>query len=528
MSRNFVCTKDFPVVETKAGKLRGFCLDGIYTFHGIKYADAERFQAPRPVEPWEGIKNATNYGYIAPAGSNPVPTSEIFIPHRFWPENEHCQYLNIWTQSIDSTSKRPVMVWLHGGGYFSGSSMEQVSYEGDKLAEYGDVVVVTLNHRLNILGFLDMSPYGEKYANSVNAGMADIVAALQWIHENILGFGGDPENVTIFGQSGGGGKVQTLLNTPAAEGLFHKAILMSGVMSNDDRVPVDHKPLIEGMLKELNIPVNEAEKLEEVPTDILYRVYSRVAARLERDGITIKWQPAANDWYLGNPLYVGFSDYAKKVPTMAGSVIAEFTGHRSSNDGFKDEADVLEAIRKTFGASAEKIIELFRKAYHDKPIQDLLHVDRVFRPITTRFIARKAEESEAPAYLYQFALDFDVMGGSPAWHCSDIPFVFHNCERVGNCNIEGVTERLEGQVSGAWVSFAYSGNPNHPGMPKWEAFGGTKATMVFDRKSECCYDIDSELIAAIEAEISPLSVDDVIKIKDGSKNAQKEEKSWIY
>lgn len=526
MSKKFVSTKTYPVVETKAGKLRGFCLDGIYTFQGIKYADAKRFQAPEPVEPWEGIKNATNYGYIAPVGGNPAPTSELFIPHRFWPENEHCQYLNIWTPGLEN-HRRPVMVWLHGGGYSAGSSIEQVAYEGDKLAEYGDVVVVTINHRLNILGFLDMSPYGEKYANSVNAGMADIVAALQWIHDNIASFGGDPDNVLIFGQSGGGGKVQTLLNIPSAAGLFHKAVLMSGVMSNDDRIPVDHKPLIEGMLKELNISVEEAEKLEKVPTDILYRVYNRVAARLEKNGITIKWQPAANDWYLGNPLFVGFSDYAKTVPTMAGSVIAEFTGVRSVNDNYESEDAVLKAIKETYGSSAEKITELFRKAYPDKPIKDVLYIDRIFRPITSEFIAKKAEESSVPAYLYEFTLDFDVMGGAPAWHCADIPFVFHNCERIGNCNIEGVTESLEQQIAGAWVSLAYTGNPNHAGMPKWEPFGNTKATMVFDRMSECRYDFDTELLAAIDAEIPPVSIDEILKRKPKDEDKE-EERDWMY
>ena len=230
MALDFFSTLDAPVVETKAGKLRGFRFNDVYTFHGIEYAYADRFQAPRPVEPWDGVKNATNYGYISPTGGEPAPTSEIFIPHRFWPANEHCQFLNVWTPGLEKDRKRPVMVWLHGGGYANGSSMEQVAYEGDELAKYGDVVVVTVNHRLNLLGFLDMSPYGEKYANSVNAGMADIVAALQWVHDNIEGFGGDPDNVLIFGQSGGGGKVETLLQTPAAAGLFQFITLISHLL----------------------------------------------------------------------------------------------------------------------------------------------------------------------------------------------------------------------------------------------------------------------------------------------------------
>ena len=228
MARDFMCTKTEPVVQTKAGKLRGFRIDGVYAFHGVKYADAKRFQQPEPVQPWEGIKNALAYGYVCPMLKQDEPNNELMVPHRYWPLDENCQYLNIWTKSLDPSAKKPVLVWLHGGGFAAGSSIEHIAYEGENMSRYGDVVVVSLNHRLNILGYLDLSPFGEKYANSGNAGSADMVAALQWIHDNIAGFGGDPDNVTLFGQSGGGMKVWTLMQTPAADGLFHKGIVQSG------------------------------------------------------------------------------------------------------------------------------------------------------------------------------------------------------------------------------------------------------------------------------------------------------------
>ena len=224
MARNFMCTKTDPVVETKAGKLRGFQLDGTYAFHGVKYADAKRFHQPTPVEPWEGIKNALAYGYVCPMLQQDQPSNELMVPHRYWPLDENCQYLNIWTQHLDPNAKKPVLVWLHGGGFAAGSSIEHIAYEGENMSKYGDVVVISLNHRLNILGYLDLSPFGEEYKNSGNAGNADMVAALQWIHENIANFGGDPENVTLFGQSGGGMKVWTLMQTPAADGLFPLSI----------------------------------------------------------------------------------------------------------------------------------------------------------------------------------------------------------------------------------------------------------------------------------------------------------------
>ena len=180
-----MCTKTDPVVETKAGKLRGFQLDGTYAFHGVKYADAKRFHQPTPVEPWEGIKNALAYGYVCPMLQQDQPSNELMVPHRYWPLDENCQYLNIWTQHLDPNAKKPVLVWLHGGGFAAGSSIEHIAYEGENMSKYGDVVVISLNHRLNILGYLDLSPFGEEYKNSGNAGNADMVAALQWIHENL-------------------------------------------------------------------------------------------------------------------------------------------------------------------------------------------------------------------------------------------------------------------------------------------------------------------------------------------------------
>lgn len=178
---------------------------------------------------WEGIKDASSYGFVCPLLSQDTPSAELLVPHRYWPQDEHCQNLNIWTNSLDKEKKSPVMVWLHGGGYFAGSSIEQVAYDGFNMCMNGDVVVVSVNHRLNVLGYLDLSPFGEKYKNSGNAGHADLVAALGWIHDNIELFGGDPYNVTIFGQSGGGMKVADLMQIADADGLFHRGLIMSGV-----------------------------------------------------------------------------------------------------------------------------------------------------------------------------------------------------------------------------------------------------------------------------------------------------------
>lgn len=530
MARSFTCSMEQPVVETVAGKLRGYALDGVYTFHGIQYAAANRFQMPAPVAPWEGVADATNYGYVCPVNGAPAPKGEIYIPHRFWPANEHCQYLNVWTTSLDREAKKPVMVWLHGGGYSDGSSIEQVAYEGDALAAHGDVVVVTINHRLNILGFLDMSSFGPQYYNSANAGIADIVEALRWVHQNIAVFGGDPENVTIFGQSGGGGKVQTLMQTPAAAGLFHKAILMSGIMETPKKAPADHRPLIEGMLKELGIGLDEAEELEKVPYDVLIRAFNRVHIRLLKQGTFISWEPRPNDWYVGDPMVVGFTDYAKKVPTMAGSVIAEFSGAADSPDtASMSREEKLALLRERFGEAAEELVGLFEKAYPDKDIAWLSKLDTFCRPATTRFIERKAQVSEAPAYLYLFSLDFDVKGPRPAWHCADIPFIFHNSHRVPCCNMAGATEKIETEMCDAWVSFARSGNPNHPNLSDWPAYEDSrKYTMVFDRESAARSDYDRVLLqkvmdAAPAKDFQKVFIQNALKAEEDGNG-----RAWIY
>jgi para-nitrobenzyl esterase len=206
-----------PVVQVQGGKLRGF-RDGKSTiFLGIPYAEAERFELPKPVTPWEGIKSAQAWGPVSPIPNMTEPGIDEFVfPHRYWLENEHCQVLNIWTQDLTPAARKPVMVWMHGGGFTNGSSMESYAYEGKNLSEFGDVVVVSLNHRLNIIGTLDLSAYGPQYAQSRYAGTADLVSALQWVHDNIESFGGDPGNVTIFGQSGGGSKVARMMHTPVA------------------------------------------------------------------------------------------------------------------------------------------------------------------------------------------------------------------------------------------------------------------------------------------------------------------------
>ena len=405
MGDYFVCSKTDPVVETKAGKVRGFRLNTTYAFHGIHYAEADRFQMPQPVKPWKGIKNALAYGYVCPLLKQDEPNMEVLVPHRYWPQDEHCQNLNVWTQSLDPGAKKPVMVWLHGGGFSAGSAIEHVAYEGDHLSEFGDVVVVSVNHRLNILGYLDLSPFGEKYKNSANAGNADMVAALQWVHDNIAAFGGDPENVTIFGQSGGGMKVATLMNTPAADGLFQKGIIESGVYEAKvyQKEDGDGTAIVKALLKELNLDESEVEKLETIPYYELSNAYNKVEAEVAAKGCYIGQGPMENGWFRGNPIKCGFTDHAKTIPVLAGTNIGEFDfGPVVPGKHEMNREEQIAFLTRKYGDATPELISLFEKAYPDKTIVDLWSVDTFFRPDTIEFIRQKSEFTEAPTYSYQF------------------------------------------------------------------------------------------------------------------------------
>lgn len=483
---------DSTVAATDAGLLRGFQYDGVYCFHGIRYAQAGRFQMPRPVDSWEGIRDAVSYGFVCPTDSDPIPSGEVYIPHRFWPANENCQYLNLWTGSLSPDKRRPVFVWLHGGGFSDGSSIEQAAYEGDQLAKYGDVVVVTVNHRLNILGFLDMSSFGEQYWNSGNAGMADIVAALTWIRNNILSFGGDPDNVTVCGQSGGGGKVQTLLQIPSAQGLFHKGIIMSGIHDASRDQKINHRELAEQMMTLLGIPHNTPELLERAPYAKLMWAFRQVHRRLilER-GKVVVWGPVKNDWYLGDPRENPACPFSKDIPMIVGSVFGEFSDRTLAEtmEGLSPE-ETERRLVSAFGGDTRDICAAFKKAYPKKALWKVLSADCSCRPATVRFAQDRALNSDAKVYLYLFAPEFQMRGPTEAWHCSDIPFLFHNVDRTPYAHVAGAGKELERHYMGAFLRFMNAGDPGGADL-NWPAFGEPdRVTMVFGEtpKARKCLD----------------------------------------
>ncbi|MEO1625165.1 MAG: carboxylesterase family protein, partial [Bacteroidota bacterium] len=304
-----VVGKNKAIVATTYGKVRGSIHRNIYTYKGIPYAKARRFQAPQQPDSWQGIRSSMSYGPVCPLLR---PTTQVddageFAFHHDWGyPNEDCLRLNIWTPGINDDKKRPVMLWFHGGGYTAGSSQELPSYDGESISRKGDVVLVSINHRLNVLGFLDLSAYGEEYQSSGNVGMMDLQASLEWIRDNIAAFGGDPNNVTIFGQSGGGGKVTTLMNAPSCKGLFHKAIVQSGVGVRFQD-PAMSRRVGKAVVEALGIDPTQMTQIEEVPMDRLAEVaqeaLGKVRDELEAEGkefgvLGLGWGPVLDGHFL--------------------------------------------------------------------------------------------------------------------------------------------------------------------------------------------------------------------------------------
>lgn len=478
-----------PIVQVKGGKLRGFMNGDTYSFLGIQYATAERFGQPQPVEPWEGVKDAQVYGPVCPTNLMTGVSSDEFVwPHRYYPSNETCQYLNIWTQHLDETAKKPVMVFLHGGAFSNGASNETVAYDGKNLSEFGDVVVVTLNHRLNVLGCLNLEAYGEEYENSGNTGMADIVAALEWVQDNIEQFGGDPDNVTIFGQSGGSGKVVTLMHMPEAEGLFHKAIAESSGTASV-LLPEESTKITELTLQNLGLDESEVDKLKEVPYyDLLEAADAALATVKQEVGRNISWRPLQDDEYV----MTEYCDFADEIPFIAGTNFSERSSTVFIGDGRKNEwtdEETHDNLVEMYGDNADAIIEEFNRLFPEKKTADAYFYAPSYRNNVRSALTAKIESgTNAPVYNYLFAFEAPVNGGVTPFHCAELIYVFHNVELPDLTIATGGTQEcldMQDVVAQAWVNFAYTGNPSQEGL-EWVPYSEVEnSTMVFDVNSEC-------------------------------------------
>jgi para-nitrobenzyl esterase len=492
---------DPPIVRVEAGELRGFRDGKTFTFLGVPYAEAGRFEQPRPVTAWQGVRSAQAWGPVCPIPAGAIGRDEFVFPHRFWIENEHCQVLNIWTQSTSTSAKKPVLFWMHGGGFTNGSSMESYAYDGKNLSEYGNVVVVSLNHRLNILGTLDLSAYGAEYAQSRYTGTADIVAALEWVQKNIAQFGGDPGNVTLFGQSGGGSKGARMLHTPAAKGLFNKVVTQSGggelyADANPAALIKTQQAIAAQTLANLSLTGNDIDKLKVVPyQQLLAAGQAALRSVAQAEGVrALGWNPIIDDKYVTRD----FCDWAADIPQMSGSVFSEMIGTLAKGTGKNDwtAKQVDEHLTAEYKDKKDAVVAAFKTSFPRKKVQDVLY----FAPPNTRALIAKAKAGKAPVYNYLFTYEYPVNGGITAFHCSEIAFVFHNLTephmRVATGEApEGLA--LQDKVATAWLNFARTGNPSQPGL-EWKPFTSEDMqTMVFDTVSECRNIHAAELIAVL-------------------------------
>jgi para-nitrobenzyl esterase len=487
-----------PVVKTTYGSISGNIEDGVFSFKGIPYAKAERFMPPQAPDSWKGVREHNQFGPIAMQVNSWSPESAM---------NEQKLFtVNVWTQGLDDGKKRPVIFWLHGGGFSVGASDDPIT-DGKMLALKGDVVLVSVNHRLNILGFLDLSAFGEEYANSANVGMLDVVAALQWVNKNIKNFGGDPANVTIFGESGGGGKVGTLLSMPAAKGLFHKAIIQSGtiinVMDKEKSVAVG-----KALVNELGLGKGNLKQLHSMPYKELVEAGNKALEKtvgLRKPGTTTMFGfgPVPDGVnLLQQPFTPGFAEISNDIPLLIGTTFNELvkTAYDEKNLTIQDAKKRLE---NSYGNNTDTYIDLFAKSYPNYTPQDLLSIDTLFRPNTILVADARSAVTKAPLYTYLLTWKSPVENHTKgSFHGVDIPLAFNNIMLGKHWTGTGNDARvLADKMSSAWINFARTGNPNVEGvLPAWPTYSRENGeTMIFDNEPEIRNNHDRELMQLIKS-----------------------------
>jgi para-nitrobenzyl esterase len=493
------------VVETTAGRIRGLQFDRVHAFKGVPYgastAGVRRFLPPLPAAPWTGVRDTFALGPRSPQGRATYVAEWQPLTGQELP-GEECLHLNVWTPSTSTGGKRPVMVWLHGGGY-TGGSPGAIPYDGTNLARHHGVVVVSITHRVNAFGFLYLKDLGgPRYADASNAGMKDIIAGLEWVRDNIARFGGDPRSVTIFGQSGGAGKVSTLLGMPAAQGLFHRAAAQSGsaVTSMPPAVATRNA---EAFLARLGVKPTALDTLTTLPLaqliDAVQPANGGFAAAPVVDGESLP-----HDVF--NPEATALSS---KIPLLIGSTETEVTWSVSTDYTPPADIEALRArVQKSLHTDASPAGTIVGAARAARPRASLLDLALIIETDASGFrtgvdlqAERKAARGDAAVYMYRF--DWYSPAGDGrlrAMHCMDIPFVFDTIDESQSIVGLGSERRnLADRMSGAWVAFARTGNPNHALLPKWEPFAvASRQTMMFGPECRLLNDPYREERLAVE------------------------------
>jgi para-nitrobenzyl esterase len=498
------------VATTQYGKVRGYVEDGVMAFKGVPYgastAGENRWLPAKPPAPWEGEMPCLTYGPNCPQTLHDWSSSEQTFLQQWtdgW-QSEDCLKLNIWTSSL--SGRRPVMFYIHGGGFYFGSPYELASQDGAQMARHHDVVSITVAHRLNSLGFLDVSSLGgAAYADSVNVGMTDLVAALKWVHDNIANFGGDPDCVMIYGQSGGGSKVITLLGMPSAQGLIHRASAQSGG-SSAATIPTgeDSKAYAKRVIAELG--VKDLAALQKMEWARLNQVSNAVAAKMNEPGAPgapakprVGYGPTLDGRIITLRSFgEAAPEVSKNVPMLIGNVSEESNAMRSK----PTEEEWLATLTKNYGAEkAKALVAALKKAYPQKSAQTLSYIcsgpslnGLVMRNNVVKMATLKASQKAAPAFTWFFEWQSPMLENAGAWHTAELAFVFDNTKLAQQGTGNGPeAQALAKKMAGAWAAFAKTGNPGQPDLP-WPAFDPAKGnTMVFDNT---CRMVDDPLAEA--------------------------------
>jgi para-nitrobenzyl esterase len=488
-----------PVVDTTSGKIGGAAADGINAFKGIPYgastAGANRFMPPQKPAPWSGVREAIDWAGHAPqafAGRRRPEVAALSGTPDKVPVSEDCLTLNLWTPGLDA-GRRPVMVWYHGGAFSYGSANTPRT-DGTNLARRGDVVVVTVNHRLNIFGFLNLVELGgEEFAHSGNAGVLDLVATLQWVRDNVANFGGDPGNVTIFGQSGGGGKVSALLAMPAAKGLFQRAIVMSGAgirMAEHERAT----KLADAVLGEVGLTAKQIDKLQALPIEHLLAAIEPAQKKLAPAARTLL------DRYGFGPVVGGHdlphhpfdpiaTDLSDDVPVMVGGTKDENAIFLAPDDVVWNrtlaEDELKTRVANVAGGDTDAVLALYRRMHPGmNPAELLIEIttDSNFWVRSVLLAERKAAKGKAPVYTYSFNWQTPVFDGKlMAQHALDVPFVFDTLAATGITGKSPAAPPIAAAESATWAGFARTGTPDNKAIPHWPAYtAADRATMMID------------------------------------------------
>ncbi|MEQ1760317.1 MAG: carboxylesterase family protein [Vicinamibacterales bacterium] len=515
-------------VSTGAGRVRGMLRGGVHSFKGVPYAappvGAGRFQPPRPSAAWSGVRDAFASGPRAPQPPRPMIPEIGDALTGSGPTGEDCLSLNLWTADPRTTARRPVVVYFHGGGYRSGS-VNSVFYDGTALAKTQDVVFVGVNHRLNVLGYLYLAELGgERYARSGNAGLLDLVAALEWVRDNIENFGGDPGNVTILGQSGGGGKAAMLTGMPAAKGLFHRAIIMSTLIESGVRAMEKDQAAAsaERFLSKLGLTKGQLDQLHQFPVDRLIAALTGAGiasgtqtADAAAGDISTQFSAVVDGVTLpAHPYDPVASPYSADVPILCGANETEGVPYADLNDPFwtseiATESGLRARVRTLFGvrdAEADRLIALYRTRRPGDDRQTLALIMAADNSPTRRssyvFADRKHAAGRAPAYMYYFQWRSPVRGGKlRTMHSMELPFLFNHPDDIRFMVGDGQDRYAVAKaMSTSFMTFARTGKPGAAGLPTWKAYDPVgRATMVFNTRTRLVNDPYGDERRALDA-----------------------------